>query len=73
MNDTNPLAAFLRTDPRDVGCDEAWAWVHVYAEAMLAGQDPEVQYPGVASHLAACPPCEHDYQGLLFALRTALD
>lgn len=68
----NPLFAFLTTDPRDVGCEQAWALVHVYAELVLEGHDPESRYPGVTAHLAACPPCEQDYQGLLIALRNSL-
>ena len=27
---------FLRTDPRDVGCDEAMAVLHVYVDLMAA-------------------------------------
>lgn len=72
MTDTNPLLSFLSTDPRDVGCDQAWAVVHVYAELVSDGQDPEIRYPGVTAHLAACPPCEGDFQSLLIALRGAL-
>ena len=61
------LDAFLRTDPRDVGCDEALAILHVYVDLALAGGRPEERYPGVAAHLRACGPCNDDYQGLLAA------
>lgn len=63
------LAAFLATDPRDVGCDEAVALLHVYAE--LLAQDPETaarRHPGVAAHFAACGPCAVDLAGLLDAV-----
>ena len=59
------LEAFLRTDPRDVGCDEAMELLHVYAE--LVADDPGVaerRYPGVAAHLRACGPCAKDLVGL---------
>ena len=37
---------------------------------MVGGrEDPEHLYPGVTAHLAACGPCEKDFQGLLAALR----
>lgn len=63
------LARFLETDPRDVGCDEAMAVLHVYAE--LVAEDraaAEERYPGVAAHLAACGPCREDLTGLLEAI-----
>jgi hypothetical protein len=69
VNARERLAAFLETDPRDVGCDEAMAVLHVYVE--LVADDPEAaprRYPGVAAHLAACGPCSDDFAGLLAAI-----
>ena len=63
------LERFLRTDPRDVGCAETMQAMHVYAEMVIAGQDPEQRYPGVTAHLRACDPCEQDLEGLLAAMR----
>jgi hypothetical protein len=63
------LERFLRTDPKDVGCDEAIAVLHVYAAMMAGGEDPEVLYPGVSAHLRACGPCAEDLHGLLEAIR----
>jgi hypothetical protein len=63
------LERFLRTDPADVGCDEAMAVLHIYADVMARGEDPEVQYPGVSAHLRACGPCAEDLNGLLEAIR----
>jgi hypothetical protein len=66
------LEAFLRTDPRDVGCGGAMEILHVYAE--LAAADPgaaDQRYAGVAAHLRACGPCATDLAGLLEALRNA--
>lgn len=69
MTDVRDLLAFLETDPRDVGCERAWDLVHVYAEMVSTGEDPEELFPGVTAHLASCCPCEQDFQGLLTALR----
>jgi len=69
MTDVRDLLAFLETDPRDVGCARAWELVHVYAEMVGAGEDPEELFPGVTAHLASCGPCEQDFQGLLTAMR----
>jgi len=59
---------FLTTDPSDVGCDEAVAVMHVYADLLAAGTDPEERYPGVMAHLVACESCAEDMRGLLAAV-----
>jgi hypothetical protein len=64
------LEWFLRTDPRDVGCDQALHILHVYTELVLddvTGAEAARRYPGVAAHLLACGPCAEDFQGLLAA------
>jgi hypothetical protein len=66
------LDRFLRTDPRDVGCDHALRILHVYVELVLddeSGAEAARRYPGVAAHLLSCSPCADDYQGLLLAAR----
>jgi hypothetical protein len=68
MSDLSRLERFLRTDPRDVGCDEAMAVLHIYVDIVSAGDDPTVRYPGVAGHLQACGPCGEDFTGLLAAV-----
>ena len=73
MNGWPELDRFLRTDPRDAGCEKAMELLHVYAE--LAVTDPgraQQRYPGVAAHLRACGPCTQDLEGLLAAIRTDL-
>ena len=68
MSELGRLERFLRTDPRDVGCDEAMAVLHVYVDLVAAGEDAAGRYPGVAAHLLACGPCSDDYTGLLAAV-----
>ena len=68
MSDRERLDRFLRTDPRDVGCDEAMAVLHIYADLAATGENPVERYPGVAAHLAACGPCAEDFTGLLAAV-----
>jgi hypothetical protein len=67
MSERDRLDRFLRIDPRDVGCDEAIAVLHIYVDLVAAGEDPAERYPGVAAHLAACGPCAEDFAGLLMA------
>jgi hypothetical protein len=68
MSEMERLERFLRTDPRDVGCDEALAVLHIYVDLVAAGEDAAARYPGVAVHLAACGPCGEDFAGLLLAV-----
>jgi len=68
MSELDRLERFLRTDPRDVGCDEAMAVLHVYVDLVAAEQDAAGRYPGVAAHLATCGPCSEDFAGLLGAV-----
>jgi RNA polymerase sigma-70 factor (ECF subfamily) len=65
VSDWSQLDAFLRTDPADVGCDEALRILHVYVELVASGEDAGPRYPGVASHLHQCGPCGEDFEGLL--------
>jgi hypothetical protein len=53
MSDLDRLERFLRTDPRDIGCDEAMAALHVYVDLTAAGVDG---------------PCSEDFAGLLLAV-----
>jgi hypothetical protein len=69
MTRDGALDDFLETDPRDVGCEQAMALLHIYVELVLT--DPAAageRYPGVAAHLRACGPCSEDFQGLLAAV-----
>jgi hypothetical protein len=69
MSDLERLDQFLRTDPRDVGCDEAMAVLHIYVDLTVAGGDAAAErYPGVAAHLLECGPCAEDFAGLLAAV-----
>jgi hypothetical protein len=68
MSDFGALEKFLRTDPRDVGCDQALAVLHLYVDLVAAGEDAASRYPGVAAHLLACGPCGEDFAGLLLAI-----
>jgi hypothetical protein len=68
MRELGRLERFLRTDPRDVGCDEVIAVLHVYVDLVTAGEDAAGRYPGVAAHLLACGPCSEDFTGLVQAV-----
>ena len=69
MTNWPELERFLTTDPHDVGCEQALEILHVYVEMILHDADGSAagRYRGVAAHLAACGPCDDDFQGLLLA------
>jgi hypothetical protein len=71
MNGWPALDRFLRTDPRDVGCEHAMEMLHVYADLVASGERAEERYRGIAAHLHACGPCGEDFEGLLAAIRGA--
>lgn len=68
MNEREMLEQFLQTDPRDLGCSEAIAMLHVYVDLIAAGLNAGDRYAGVAAHLTACGPCGDDFAGLLAAV-----
>lgn len=71
MTGWNGLDRLLDVDPLDAGCRHAMQVLHVYAELVAEGGDPQARYPGVAAHLAACGPCAEDLTGLLLLVRAA--
>lgn len=69
MSDWDALNEFLRTDPRDIGCDLALEALPAYAEMAAAGEHPEELFPGLAAHLKSCPACSGDHESLVRAIR----
>lgn len=63
------LEEFLATNQIDSGCARALELLDVYADLLLAGEQPEERFPDLAVHLSACGPCAEDLEGLLAAIR----
>ena len=63
------LDRLLATDPRDAGCASTRQALPGYAEFVTEDGRAQARYPAVAAHLAACPPCAEDLEGLLALLR----
>jgi hypothetical protein len=70
MTGRQALEEFLRTDPRDVGCERAMEVLEIYVDVVSAdgAEAAERRLPGVAAHLRACGPCGQDFDGLLAAV-----
>ncbi|SEF20658.1 hypothetical protein SAMN05421837_101466 [Amycolatopsis pretoriensis] len=69
MSDWDALNEFLRTDPRDIGCDRALDALHTYSEMAAAGKNPAELFPGLAAHLESCSACSGDHEALVRAIR----
>jgi hypothetical protein len=55
MNGWSALDRFLRTDPRDVGCEQAMEMLHVYAGLVASGERAEQRYPGIGAPAGVRP------------------
>jgi hypothetical protein len=69
MNGREALERFLTTDPADAGCRQTADLLDAYVELILADEDPELRYPGIAAHLRSCLSCAEDLDGLLAIVR----
>jgi predicted anti-sigma-YlaC factor YlaD len=69
MTDLRRLDELLRAEDGDAGCTAGEAILDAYVELEIAGEDPARVYPGTALHLASCPGCRADHDGLLEAAR----
>ena len=67
MNGPSAIERLLATDPRDAGCGETFAVIGVFAESVTGRGDAAARFPGVPAHLAACPSCSQDLQGIVAA------
>jgi hypothetical protein len=63
------LDEFLRTDPRDVVCEQTMEVLDIYVDVVCAdGAEAAERFPGVAAHLRGCGPRGEDFGGLLVAI-----
>jgi len=63
------LNRLLGSGERDPGCEACFELLDQYAEAALRGENAEAQFPQLAAHLAGCPACREDTEGMIAALR----
>ena len=53
----------------DSGCEFCFATADVYVEAVVQGADVERLFPEILAHIAGCPACREDVEGLIAAVR----
>ena len=65
----NRLNQLLGSGEPDPGCEACFELLDEYAEALLRGDDAERLFPQLVAHIAGCPACREDTEGLIAALR----
>ena len=59
-----PLERLLGPAEPEIGCEECFDRIDEYVELELHGQDAEARVPGFRAHLAGCPACREEYDGM---------
>jgi len=73
MREPDLVATLFGSDARDAGCDAGMDVLDRFVEAELDGRPVVELFPEVAAHLAACPDCAQDHEGLLELARRPSD
>jgi hypothetical protein len=63
------LQGVTGTQSPEIGCDECWDVLDLFAELELAGKDPAQDLPLVENHLVCCEKCRDEYAAFLEALK----
>jgi predicted anti-sigma-YlaC factor YlaD len=63
------LQALAITEEREISCDEVFAVLDLFAEAVLRGENILPFMPLVRQHLEMCPDCREEYETLLRMLQ----
>ena len=57
------------THETEIGCDECFERLDIFAETELSGVDASAAMPLVGDHLEKCADCRSQFEALLGALR----
>jgi predicted transcriptional regulator len=63
------LQSLVRTEEREISCDEVYAVLDQFAEAAARGENVLLLMPLVRQHLDMCPDCREEYETLLRILQ----
>jgi len=63
------LQSLAMTEEHEISCDEVYAVLDQFAEAVLRGENVLVFMPLVRQHLDMCPDCRAEYEALLNMLQ----
>ncbi|MEW5941517.1 MAG: hypothetical protein AB1750_17775 [Chloroflexota bacterium] len=68
---TQLLQSLARTEEREISCDDVFAVLDQFVEAVLRGENVLLLMPLVRQHLDMCPDCREEYEALLRMLQPA--
>jgi hypothetical protein len=63
------VRAVAETHETEIGCDECFERLDIFAETELSGADASAAMPLVGDHLDKCADCRSKLEALLTALR----
>lgn len=63
------LRSLAMTEEHEISCDEVYAVLDQFAEAVLRGENVLLLMPLVRQHLDMCPDCREEYETLLRMLQ----
>lgn len=70
---TKMLQSLAMTEEREISCNEVYAVLDQFAEAVVRGEDVLVFMPLVRQHLDMCPDCREEYETLLRMLQPSFN
>ncbi|MBE9523891.1 MAG: hypothetical protein IMY76_02250 [Chloroflexi bacterium] len=69
---TKIVRSIVSTHEEEIGCDDCYAEVDIFAEMVLQGKDADSALPLIKYHLDHCGNCREEFEALLETL-TAMD
>jgi hypothetical protein len=67
------LHSLAVTEEREISCDEVYAVLDQFAEAVMRGENVLPFMPLVRQHLEMCPDCREEYETLLRMLQPSFN
>lgn len=67
------LQSLAMTEEHEISCDEVFAVLDQFVEAVRRGENPLIFMPLVRQHLDMCPDCREEYEALLRMLQPAFN
>ena len=65
------LQSLAMTEEQEISCDDVYAVLDQFTEAVVRGENVLVFMPLVRQHLEMCPDCREEYETLLRILQPA--
>ena len=70
VSPTTRLMAMLgKTEQQELACDEVFALLDQYTEAVRDNPEARALWPQIQRHIEMCPDCREEFEGLLNMLQ----